>query len=142
MPKQCTKCKQVKSIESFYRRNNRKPGSTRPECIDCNKASKARPPKPKRTKTDIHLQCKYGISEVDYLKICEQAEYKCQICKQDKIPTSDKTTHKDRKQVLMVDHCHDTGIVRGVLCHKCNTGLGLFEDNIISLQNATDYLKV
>lgn len=42
---------------------------------------------------------------------------------------------------LCIDHCHNTQIVRGILCTKCNTGLGMFDDNIEKLQAAIKYLK-
>lgn len=46
----------------------------------------------------------------------------------------------DFKQ-LSVDHNHETGIVRGLLCHKCNIGLGHFQDNVNYIQNAIMYLR-
>lgn len=42
---------------------------------------------------------------------------------------------------LVIDHCHTSGSVRALLCHKCNQALGLFKDNINSLKNAIEYLK-
>lgn len=53
---------------------------------------------------------------------------RCNICK--------KTSSK-----LKVDHNHNTGLVRGVLCFKCNIGLGSFRDNIMSLKKAVAYLQ-
>lgn len=44
-------------------------------------------------------------------------------------------------QRFCIDHDHETGEVRGVLCSKCNTGLGLFDDSITMLQLAVDYLN-
>jgi hypothetical protein len=41
---------------------------------------------------------------------------------------------------LAVDHCHTTGTIRGLLCRKCNVGIGLLGDNIEGLQAALDYL--
>ena len=43
---------------------------------------------------------------------------------------------------LCIDHCHDTGKVRGRLCAKCNKALGLFHDNVEFLESAKQYLKV
>jgi hypothetical protein len=53
----------------------------------------------------------------------------CEIC--GKIP---------RKE-LCVDHCHDTGLVRGLLCYSCNFALGLLKDNVALLQKASVYLE-
>ena len=46
------------------------------------------------------------------------------------------STHK-----LCIDHCHTTLNVRGILCSKCNTGLGMFNDNVDALVNAIKYLQ-
>lgn len=42
---------------------------------------------------------------------------------------------------LSIDHCHITGMIRGLLCHSCNTALGLFRDSAELLTNAINYLK-
>ena len=55
--------------------------------------------------------------------------YTCYIC--------GETEFKD----LFVDHCHTTGRVRGILCRKHNSALGVFEDNIAYLEKAIEYLK-
>ena len=39
-----------------------------------------------------------------------------------------------------VDHDHETGIIRGLLCRQCNVGIGALGDKAINLQNAVDYL--
>ena len=42
---------------------------------------------------------------------------------------------------LVVDHCHKTGKIRGLICDSCNVGLGRFKDNIDNLKNAIKYLE-
>jgi hypothetical protein len=42
---------------------------------------------------------------------------------------------------LFVDHCHATGKIRGLLCMKCNSGLGYFEDEVKRMKKAIDYLQ-
>lgn len=44
-------------------------------------------------------------------------------------------------QRLCIDHCHNSSVVRGILCSKCNTGLGMFNDNIDALYSAIEYLR-
>jgi hypothetical protein len=43
--------------------------------------------------------------------------------------------------MLSIDHCHETGKVRGLLCDACNTGIGRFSDQVDLLQKAIDYLE-
>ena len=52
----------------------------------------------------------------------------CHLCNNDKLP-------------LRVDHCHETGRVRGFICTPCNTGLGKLGDNIEGLERALGYLR-
>jgi hypothetical protein len=64
------------------------------------------------------------------LKLFEEQNGCCAICKE---PES-----RDRE--LALDHCHDTGEIRGLLCSACNTGIGLFKDSPERLVAASEYL--
>lgn len=81
-----------------------------------------------------HLyQKKYGITIEDYNNLFIKQNGKCAIC---------KSSFTGRgSPIFDVDHCHETGIVRGLLCVKCNLGLGSFKDNIDALSEAINYLK-
>ena len=74
----------------------------------------------------------YGITIDDYNKLYGLQDGKCAICGTDK-------THNGT--ALAVDHNHKTGNVRGLLCSKCNTGLGCFKDSEALMQKAITYLN-
>ncbi len=78
---------------------------------------------------------KYGLTREDVFKILKEQNNKCKIC-YIKI-----YLNKNRKDNLCVDHDHNSGEVRGLLCRHCNWGLGHFKDNINNLYNAIQYLK-
>lgn len=85
-----------------------------------------------RKSASIHRITQYGISVSDYNEMFSNQNGCCAICgKPEKL-------HHSR---LHIDHDHKTGIVRGLLCSKCNQGIGLFNDNIDLLQSAYNYLK-
>jgi len=73
----------------------------------------------------------YGVTVNDYLIMLKDQNYQCAICS-----TPDPTP----KKYFSVDHCHKTDKVRGLLCNTCNTGLGMFRDNELSLFKARNYL--
>lgn len=80
----------------------------------------------KKIQSDGHRRRKYGISK-EQISVLEEAQNgKCAICK------VGNASH--------LDHDHDTGRVRGLLCIKCNTGLGMFLDRIELLDAAKEYL--
>lgn len=89
-------------------------------------------------KRNWYLLNKYNISEADYLRFYKKQKGRCAICK-DKENLGYKTTNTIRK--LAVDHCHNTGKIRGLLCFHCNTSLGKFKDNIKLLKRAINYLQ-
>ena len=85
-----------------------------------------------------YLTRNYGITYSHYLEMLEKQNNRCSICGGEGF-IMNKDIHKLK---LVVDHCHATGVVRGLLCHNCNRGLGLFKDDLNSLNKAMEYLKV
>lgn len=75
----------------------------------------------------------------DYLALLITQNNLCAICKQPESVINASTNTKPKR--LAIDHCHKTGKIRGLLCHKCNVSLGSFNDSIETLQSAIDYLK-
>jgi hypothetical protein len=83
-----------------------------------------------------YLKRNYGISYNEYMKMYNEQQGKCKICGGEGFLM--RKTHKTK---LVVDHCHNTGNVRGLLCHNCNRALGLLQDNVETLKNAQLYLE-
>jgi len=77
------------------------------------------------------LQRKYDLTHDEYLELSDSQNGCCAICNID--PGIDKNLH--------VDHDHETGKVRGLLCTQCNSGLGMFKDRIRLLASAIVYLE-
>jgi len=76
----------------------------------------------------------YGLSEEGLIALENKAANKCMICYQE-------ASGFGNGKVLHIDHCHNSGKIRGLLCGSCNTGLGHFKDDINMLENAIKYLK-
>jgi len=97
----------------------------------------------KRTKAEQQridlMKHRYGVDLDQYEEMLERQNQQCAIC-QDKF-NGVLTGGKSFDGKACIDHCHTSGRVRGLLCSKCNTGLGGFRDNIESLQRAIDYLQ-
>ena len=85
---------------------------------------------------NAYLEKRYGITLDDFRNIVKDQGGGCAIC--GSVSGKANKSH-DR---LTVDHDHMTGQIRGILCHKCNFGLGHFDDDIESLNKAISYLKL
>lgn len=84
------------------------------------------------------LKNKYGITTEVYYDLLKKQDYVCDICKK---PETAKDSYSKETKNLAVDHNHETGEVRGLLCSACNRGLGYFKEDIFSLDQAIAYLK-
>ncbi len=119
----CTKCNDEKVLTEFYPKLRGKLGKSS-ECKTC---FKTRIPFSRLKKKGIEpLNC-----EKEFIKELKSQKYKCKIC-ESKFSETLKPC---------IDHDHKTNLVRGILCSKCNKGLGFFEDNVSTLLNAIVYLK-
>jgi hypothetical protein len=78
------------------------------------------------------LKKAYGITPEKFMELFQKANGCCQICGVHQL----ELTHN-----LCVDHDHVTGKIRGLLCKKCNQGLGMFQDSLETLKKARDYLE-
>lgn len=147
--KVCRVCEEEKPEEEFYNvKANRDGlcGSCKACCIEWGKShylknrekilSKLR----EKCKTDQHrrrvksyaVQKNFGININDFDEMMKKQNGLCAICGM-KEPILGRS--------LAIDHCHESGKVRGLLCSKCNRGLGLLQDSEYVLQNAISYLR-
>jgi len=78
----------------------------------------------------------YGLTNEDYISMYESQLGLCAICNE----SQQGITKDGEERFLCVDHCHKTGKVRGLLCARCNAGLGQFQDNPEFLISASKYL--
>ena len=139
--KMCTVCKVAKPFEDFYdgykakkQRDvaNRKYLHSR--CKECDHARVRiyhKDNKAKVTKRQLisHRRRLYGLNEEKYNNMILSQNNLCAICNK----PSDKTLH--------IDHDHVTGRVRGLLCHTCNTGIGMLQEDVVVLNRAIEYLS-
>jgi hypothetical protein len=147
MEKQCFKCNETKIITKFYTHNGMKDGYLN-KCIICTrKDSTIRARKPEIKANRPHkkeyqqrrtwhrfyaLKKNHGITEEQYLLMLENQNKVCKIC---------KNPQHMKNRLLYVDHDHLPGKVRGLLCQKCNSAIGMFNDSLDALQEAIKYLQ-
>ena len=87
-----------------------------------------------------HYKRKYGIALDELRRLWLDQGKECRICcKVLPDPTEGRVKH--REGAFHLDHCHDTGVIRGLLCNRCNMALGLFDDSPGRLEAAIRYLN-
>lgn len=138
----CTKCGELKKPDEFYHSRRKADGYSlyrAGECKICALKDRKEHYTENREKIlDRKRFRSYGISRDEYLQMLDEQEGVCAICKREE---RSRATVTNNMRALAVDHCHDTGNVRGLLCKTCNLGLGFFEDNPKFLNKAIRYLK-
>ena len=125
--KLCTKCNKLKELSDFSESKSEK-GYKQYRCRECNKAYREGR---KELIKDYQLKHRFGISLETYNEMLHKQNNSCKIC---------KTTCKTGK-MLAVDHNHQTGNIRGLLCAYCNRALGLLHDDIHLFEESIKYLK-
>jgi len=135
--KTCTKCGVSKPLFDFHKRPETEDGR-RTDCKDCFRQKRKEHweslPKEERTKRNEKFRLKhlYGITPEEYRAKVEEQKNCCFIC---------GVEGGYNNKPLYVDHDHETGQVRKLLCQHCNSGLGMFKDNPELLEKAAEYLR-
>lgn len=155
--KKCSACRKEKDAAEFYGRAESRDG-LQGRCKDCSKAvahkwhaanrtrqkanqrawCKRNPERRKAQLRKSEIKQNFGISLEQYAAMEQVQCGVCAICTQ---PEVAKDHRSGRQKHLAVDHCHATGKVRGLLCHKCNLALGLFNDDLTMIATVADYLR-
>jgi len=137
LEKVCPSCETALPIAAFAINKSGRVGQARAYCKPCSvqKHQLRRQQNPEHV-LNIERKSKfkrqYGISLEQYEEMLQNQGYGCALCGVKK--------PSERTKYFAVDHCHNTGKVRGLLCTKCNRGLGLFNDRTEVLQKAINYL--
>jgi len=136
MRKACSSCG---TVTELFGKSSRAKDGLRSQCKECEKgyemnrdrdfkaAYRAKTPEQRKNE---QLKYRYGISLDEYNDMLQAQGGTCAMC--------DATALDD---TLCVDHNHDTGEVRAILCKPCNTMLGMSGDSVARLQAGIDYLK-
>lgn len=140
--KVCTVCSEVKDSLEFYKLKA-SPDGFAYRCKVCDNLASTTYRQNNRVR-HLGLQrvrnrkSKYGLTEGQFQSMKLDQDMKCKICE---VKLEESGTNKHTSKTLCVDHDHNTGAIRGLLCTKCNKGLGLFNDSHKLLKVAVDYLK-
>jgi hypothetical protein len=115
----CNECREYKSLTEYYVHQKKSNDATGYKHYDsyCNPCRKAK-----------QVAKRYGLGLREYRDMLALSGGKCKIC---------GDAVGDRPNI---DHCHKSSAIRGVLCTRCNSGLGLFRDNPKILLAAATYL--
>jgi len=138
--KTCTVCKETKDLSHYYNNKRTKDGKSY-RCKQCDTAARKKwsdsnPIRSSYSARNRRLKYVYGVDIEWYEKQMKLQNNCCAIC-----GTNSNNTSGERKDWnFAVDHCHDTGKVRGLLCNQCNRALGLFKDDAALLEKAKQYL--
>ena len=134
--KTCSRCKRSLSLNEYAKstRNKNRFGVTS-TCKRCNK--EARIKRGRKYQRKMTLKHRLNMSWENYVDLFNRTNGKCSTCQKKLILLGDNDTKNTNAHV---DHNHETGKIRGILCPKCNAAIGLFDENIVTLQNTIKYL--
>lgn len=133
----CKACKETKSLTEYYVKLDGRDGKKYYDSY-CRKCSMQRQKEyiqkqSPEYRRNLQLKTLYGITIEEFNKMLEEQGGVCAICKQ---PETEGKMGK-----LTMDHDHETGYNRQILCGMCNRGLGHFKDNPELLRAAANYIE-
>jgi len=134
MLKICTRCKKEQPFSEFHNKKTRSgnPGKCS-RCRSCECEIKRIRYDPAK-KREYDLSTQFGITTKEYEEMFQKQQGACAIC-----GTTEFNYSRGKRP--HIDHCHQTGKVRGLLCGHCNIGIGQFFDNVSLLEKTIKYLS-
>lgn len=149
MDKACSKCGETKPTDAFWK-DSRYRGGYQHQCKACkykvseewrkrNRESvNAKQREYQRANPDVArrswVKKKYGMTWDEYQSMVFTHDNRCGVCWR----TADEA---EPGRLLSVDHCHETGRVRGLLCGGCNRALGLLQDDVLRIRKLAEYVE-
>jgi len=129
----CKKCDIEKNLDGFYGKSHK--------CRECTLAEKKANHDPVAAR-ERNLMERYGMTLEDYVLMSEGQNHKCLICHTtDPAKGGRKSGKGGAMKHFCVDHDHETGKVRGLLCYSCNRIIGMIEENPEWCDRAVTYLS-
>jgi hypothetical protein len=140
--KDCSVCGNRKPFDCFYNYKNKNDGKSY-RCKDCDDLARKKWKEDNLVSSKLsmrknNLKSKYGISLDAYNYLLRHQGYRCAICETTENNVIGERSHWN----FAVDHNHDTGKVRGLLCNQCNRAIGMLKDDATLLRKAADYLDI
>ncbi len=136
-PKKCSQCHQKKARTQFNRNSSKRDGLDY-TCRECRESYRLYWYEKNHAKVrDKDMYRRYGITKEEYDLLLEKQNGVCAIFKQLETKTVKRS---GRVWPLAVDHNHETGHIRGLLCSRCNRVLGLVKEDAQILQSMIEYL--
>lgn len=149
--KTCSKCGAVKALDAFHR-NRAKPHGRASWCKACTQPGarayywknrerllserkryqEENAEQYRAYQREYAMKTRFGITQAEWQAMFDAQGRACAICRRTKLVG---------KHGWNTDHCHATGVIRGILCWNCNIGLGKFHDSTENLLAAIDYLR-
>jgi hypothetical protein len=115
-------------------------GQKSKRCLPCRRKFEQGNTKPRHEYArNWALQKKYGIDNDGFEAIWNAFRGQCGICSKEL--TMPEQKRGQRPSAAVIDHDHNTGNIRGLLCNSCNKAIGLLKDNADLVQKAADYLR-
>jgi hypothetical protein len=116
------------AVKKWQKKNPEKVKALRAKYYARDRFLKSKEAKSWRSRNPDYNIKRYGLTQLDFETMAGQQKGLCLICQ--KAPKK-----------LCVDHCHSTNSIRGLLCLKCNSALGLFSESFSTIIRAADYIR-